>query len=327
VPLPHSARAGGGLCQRLSRHALPGAALHSLFRRSAGRHQSGAVCRRCHRARAEYRRLYVGIDPRRDPERRPRPDGSRALHRFRTRPDHAARRAAAGGAADDPPAWRQCHSSFERLGAGFHHFGGRADLYRAALYRLDLQAVRDFRRRRHSLHDHHLCRGARGRSSRQALCGAVREDWMQALDFSIVTPYTDLLLTGLWWTLVLTVASAFLSFVLGIAFALVVLYAPAILAWPVRFFMWLFMGTPLLLQLFLIYFGLVQIGIDIPALGAGIIGLSLHFAVYNADIIRAGIVAVDPGQMEGARSIGFSHGQALRYVVIPQAIRNTIPPI
>ena len=150
---------------------------------------------------------------------------------------------------------------------------------------------------------------------------------MQALDFSIVAPYTDLLLTGLWWTLVLTVSSASLSFVLGIAFALVVLYAPAILAWPVRFFMWLFMGTPLLLQLFLIYFGLVQIGINIPALGAGIIGLSLHFAVYNADIIRAGIVAVDPGQMEGARSIGFSHGQALRYIVIPQAIRNTIPPI
>jgi polar amino acid transport system permease protein len=106
-----------------------------------------------------------------------------------------------------------------------------------------------------------------------------------------------------------------------------VLYAPAILAYPVRAFMWLFMGTPLLLQLFLIYFGLVQIGIDIPALAAGIIGLGLHFAVYNADVIRAGIVAVDPGQTEGARSIGFGKWQALRYVVIPQAIRNTAPPI
>ena len=91
--------------------------------------------------------------------------------------------------------------------------------------------------------------------------------------------------------------------------------------------MWLFMGTPLLLQLFLIYFGLAQIGIDIPALGAGIIGLSLHFAVYNADIIRAGIESVDNGQTEGARSIGFSRGQTLRYIIIPQAVRNTIPPI
>lgn len=150
---------------------------------------------------------------------------------------------------------------------------------------------------------------------------------MPALDFSIVAPYTDLLLTGLWWTFILAVASSALSFILGIAFALVVLYAPVLLVYPVRFFMWLFMGTPLLLQLYLIYYGLVQIGIDIPALFAGILGLSLHFAVYNADVFRAGIVSVDPGQMEGARSIGLSRGQALRYIIIPQAIRNTIPPI
>jgi len=150
---------------------------------------------------------------------------------------------------------------------------------------------------------------------------------MHGLDFSVVPPYTELLWTGVWWTVVLTVSAAVLSFFSGIFFALIVLYAPAIIAYPVRFFMWLFMGTPLLLQLFLIYFGLVQIGIDIPALGAGIIGLGLHFAVYNADILRAGIVAVDPGQSEGARSLGFGRFQTLRYVVVPQAVRNTAPPI
>ncbi|MFA7413933.1 MAG: amino acid ABC transporter permease [Rhizobium sp.] len=150
---------------------------------------------------------------------------------------------------------------------------------------------------------------------------------MQGLDFSVVPPYAELLWTGVWWTVVLTISAAVLSFFSGIFFALIVLYAPAIIAYPVRFFMWLFMGTPLLLQLFLIYFGLVQIGIDIPALGAGIIGLGLHFAVYNADILRAGIVAVDPGQSEGARSLGFGRFQTLRYVVVPQAVRNTAPPI
>ncbi|EIM74258.1 polar amino acid ABC transporter inner membrane subunit [Nitratireductor aquibiodomus RA22] len=150
---------------------------------------------------------------------------------------------------------------------------------------------------------------------------------MQGLDFSVVTPYLGLLWMGVWWTIVLTVTSSILSFFSGILFAVAVLYAPAVIAYPVRFFMWLFMGTPLLLQLFLIYFGLVQIGIDIPALGAGIIGLGLHFAVYNADILRAGITAVDPGQTEGARSIGFGRWQTLRYVVIPQAVRNTAPPI
>ncbi|MGX7872575.1 amino acid ABC transporter permease [Mesorhizobium sp. ORM6] len=150
---------------------------------------------------------------------------------------------------------------------------------------------------------------------------------MQGLDFTVVAPYWDLLLTGAWWTAVLTVSAGALSFVFGILFAVLVLYAQPILAYPVRAFMWVFMGTPLLLQLFLIYFGLVQIGIDIPALAAGIVGLGLHFAVYNADVIRAGIVAVDVGQTEGARSIGFGKWQTLRYVVIPQAIRNTAPPI
>jgi polar amino acid transport system permease protein len=150
---------------------------------------------------------------------------------------------------------------------------------------------------------------------------------MQGLDFSVVPPYWDLLLTGTWWTVVLTVSAGALSFVFGILFAVIVLYAPTIISYPVRGFMWLFMGTPLLLQLFLIYFGLVQIGIDIPALAAGIVGLGLHFAVYNADVMRAGIVAVDVGQTEGARSIGFGKWQTLRHVVIPQAIRNTSPPI
>ena len=150
---------------------------------------------------------------------------------------------------------------------------------------------------------------------------------MQGLDFSVVLPYADILWIGVWWTVVLTVSASLLSFFGGILFALVVLYAPTMFAYPVRFFMWLFMGTPLLLQLFLIYFGLVQIGIDIPALAAGIIGLGLHFAVYNADIFRAGIAAIDSGQAEAARSIGFGRWQTLRYVVVPQAVRNTALPV
>lgn len=147
------------------------------------------------------------------------------------------------------------------------------------------------------------------------------------LDFTVVPPYASILAIGVWWTVFLTLSAAAISLIGGVLFAVVVLYAPRVIAWPVRAFMWLFMGTPLLLQLFLIYFGLVQIGIDIPALVAGIVGLGLHFAVYNADVFRAGISAVDPGQSEASRSIGFSRFQTLRYVVIPQAVRNTTPPI
>lgn len=150
---------------------------------------------------------------------------------------------------------------------------------------------------------------------------------MQGLDFSVIPPYADILWTGVWWTAILTVSAAAISFVFGILFAVTVLYAPVIVTWPVRAFMWLFMGTPLLLQLFLIYYGLGQLDFKIPALVAGIFGLGLHFAVYNADVLRAGIVAVDAGQTEGARSIGFGKFQTLRYVVVPQAIRNTVPAI
>lgn len=147
------------------------------------------------------------------------------------------------------------------------------------------------------------------------------------LDFAVLPDYSNLLWIGTLWTVVLTVASAVLAFFAGIAFALVVLYAPRLVTLPVRFFIWLFMGTPLLLQLYLIYFGLGQLGVNLPAMVAGIIGLGLHFAVYNADVIRAGIVAVDPGQHEGARSLGLGRLQTFRHIIVPQAVQSVTPPL
>ena len=147
------------------------------------------------------------------------------------------------------------------------------------------------------------------------------------LDFSIIPKYMDIILLGVAWTVGITVAAAILSFIGGVIFAVIALYAPWIIRQPFRLVEWVFMGTPLLLQLFLIYFGLVQIGIDLPAFVAGIIGLGLHFAVYNSELIQTAIVAVDKGQMEAARTLGLSRGQALRKVVIPQAVRDVIPPI
>lgn len=147
------------------------------------------------------------------------------------------------------------------------------------------------------------------------------------LDFSIIPKYMDIILLGAVWTIGITVAAAILSFIGGIIFAVIALYAPWIIRQPFRLIEWVFMGTPLLLQLFLIYFGLVQIGIDLPAFVAGVIGLGLHFAVYNSELIQTAILAVDKGQMEAARTLGLSRGQALRKVVVPQAVRDVIPPI
>ena len=147
------------------------------------------------------------------------------------------------------------------------------------------------------------------------------------LDFSVLGDFWGLLLQGTLWTVAITVLAGLLSYVGGVLFAVVALYGPAMIRWPFRLFEGLFMGTPLLLQLFLIYFGLIQIGIDLPAFVAGVIGLGLHFAVYNSELIQSSILAVDKGQTEAARTIGLSRWQALRHVIVPQAVRAVIPPI
>lgn len=147
------------------------------------------------------------------------------------------------------------------------------------------------------------------------------------LDFSVVPGWSNALLIGALWTIAITAGAAIVSFFGGILFAVVALYAPRPLRWLSRGFEWLFMGTPLLLQLFLIYFGLIQIGIDLPAFVAGVIGLGLHYAVYNSELIQTAILSVDKGQMEAARTLGLSRLEALRKVIVPQAVSAVIPPI
>ncbi|MVO18629.1 amino acid ABC transporter permease [Parasedimentitalea huanghaiensis] len=147
------------------------------------------------------------------------------------------------------------------------------------------------------------------------------------LDFSVIPKYLDIVLLGAVWTIAITIGAAVVSFFGGILLAVIALYAPKIIRWPFQAFSFLFLGTPLLLQLFLIYFGLVQIGIDVPAFMAGVIGLGLHFAVYNSELFQTSILAVDKGQAEAARTLGLSRMQTLRKVVVPQAVRDVIPPI
>jgi polar amino acid transport system permease protein len=147
------------------------------------------------------------------------------------------------------------------------------------------------------------------------------------LNFSQLPEYAGLMATGAFWTIMLTVVSGVVSVAVGTVMAMARLSSRRIITAPVSAFMWLFMGTPLLLQLYFIYFGLVEIGIDLNAFTAGVIALSVHFAVYNADVIRAAIAALDPGQYEGARAIGLSYFQAMRLVVIPQALRSVAPAL
>jgi polar amino acid transport system permease protein len=89
----------------------------------------------------------------------------------------------------------------------------------------------------------------------------------------------------------------------------------------------LFRGVPLLLLFVFIYYGLPLVGIRLDAITSGVLGLTLCYGAYSAEIFRAGIQAIHKGQMEAARSLGMTGGQATRYVILPQAIRLVIPPL
>ncbi len=85
-------------------------------------------------------------------------------------------------------------------------------------------------------------------------------------------------------------------------------------------------GIPLLVQLFYIYFALGRI-VNVPAIASAVIAMAICYGAYMAEIVRAGIESIPKGQMEAARSLGLSHAQAMRHVILPQAIKNILPPI
>ena len=93
------------------------------------------------------------------------------------------------------------------------------------------------------------------------------------------------------------------------------------------FIIWLFRGTPLLLQLFFIYYGLPSLGITLPPLTSAVIGLGLNYSAYLGEIIRGAIQSIDHGQTEAAKAIGMTYGQAMRRVIIPQTYKRLMPPI
>jgi polar amino acid transport system permease protein len=86
-------------------------------------------------------------------------------------------------------------------------------------------------------------------------------------------------------------------------------------------------GTPALTQLFLIYFGLTAVGLTLQAFQAAVVGLGLNGAAYLAEVYRAGIQAIHRGQREAAQSIGMTHGQVMRFIILPQAARVILPPM
>ena len=147
------------------------------------------------------------------------------------------------------------------------------------------------------------------------------------LDYSVVFAKIPILLEGCWVTLQISFFALLLGMVFGIAGALCRISSNRILNAAAFFYVWVIRGTPVMVQLFILYFGLPQLGIKLPSMVAGVLGLAINTGAYITEIIRAGIQAVDRGQMEAALSVGMSYRQAMRRIIGPQAIKICIPPL
>ena len=130
---------------------------------------------------------------------------------------------------------------------------------------------------------------------------------------------------------VLTVEISFLAiaigFWLGVLFGLARLSKNRLLRWPALAYINTIRGTPLLVQLFIIYYGLPQAGIRMGPFMAALVGMSLNDAAYVAEITRGAVQSIERGQWDAARATGLSGFQVLRYVVMPQALKRMIPPL
>jgi len=139
-----------------------------------------------------------------------------------------------------------------------------------------------------------------------------------------VLPY---LLRGAVMTILLTVVSMALALLAGMVLALMRLSRNRKFNLISGAYIEGIRGTPLLVQLFIIYYGLPQYGIRLDAFTAGVLGLSMNYSAYLAEVYRAGILAIDRGQWEAGGSIGLSRTSLLRYIILPQAVRILLPPV
>lgn len=134
------------------------------------------------------------------------------------------------------------------------------------------------------------------------------------------------LLSGLSVTLEVTIVALIFASLLGLVFGLMSISTNKVLRVLARVYVDIIRGTPLIVQAFFIYFGIPgALSIKIPAFTAGVIAISLNAGAYMVEIFRAGIMAVDKGQMEAARSLGLPYGKTMRLVILPQAVRKMIP--
>ncbi|HHW9904742.1 TPA: ABC transporter permease subunit [Staphylococcus aureus] len=147
-------------------------------------------------------------------------------------------------------------------------------------------------------------------------------------DSGFISKYGSFFLKGIKITILISLIGVALGSILGAFVALMKLSKIKIISWIASIYIEILRGTPMLVQVFIVFFGITAaLGLDISALVCGTIALVINSSVYIAEIIRAGIKAVDKGQMEAARSLGLNYRQTMKSVIMPQAIKNILPAL
>ena len=144
--------------------------------------------------------------------------------------------------------------------------------------------------------------------------------------FSDAKQYMPILLQGAKLTILVTVGSLLLSTVLGLVWALMRVSGIRALVWFSGMMINILRGIPIIVLLFYIYFVMPEAGINLTAVQAAIIGLGIAYSAYQAENFRAGIEAIDHGQVEAAMAMGMSWSMTMRRVVLPQAVKIVLPP-
>lgn len=145
--------------------------------------------------------------------------------------------------------------------------------------------------------------------------------------WEVVHDYAPILAQSAGMTVVLSVVSFPLAILVGLIIAVGRMYGPAWVRAPLALYVEFLRGTPLMIQLYFIFFFLPQVGVNVPAFWSGILGLAINYSAYESEIYRAGLQAIPNGQMEAALSLGMSREQSIFRIIVPQAFRIVIPPM
>jgi cystine transport system permease protein len=152
-------------------------------------------------------------------------------------------------------------------------------------------------------------------------------EWGLLFDPQLALDSFPYVLSGIGYTLLIALVSMVMGLIIGFFLALARTSSLRILQWPARMYISFMRGVPILVILFLLYFGFPVIGIEFSAVQAALIGFSLNSAAYMAEILRSSLSSVDIGQWESSKALGLSYWQSMKRIILPQSVRIAIPPL